>query len=216
MPDHEPRLDLERMTQGMADRLYLMVMKKRVIEKLTDGLVSPRQRLQWSRRYMEHQIEQEALEVNIAEKILVAPWTIHIAGAPGMDEESRCDDQEECENPWCGMVQKCSRCLDILVNGFSVGFEEAEMMNEALTGRTLQEQLTEVYEANPIDSDGPTWVPVNTEVAKHPVTFGDEARSMVIINPDKKILTERGCLLLPCEAIDVDEIVAQMDVEPGI
>lgn len=181
MPDHPPRYDWETLQPEVAGHLKALVAQQSRLQlwarftKEDDSAVSV-----WAKLWMQNQRALERTRTFILAEAFVIPWTLHVAGAPGRDEDYACDD-EECENEWCGMVQKCSRCHDVLCLGYTgLGFF-TETATEELYGRTLQGYLHDRFGDNPIDPEGPTWFPLGTQVIKR--QDPEHGHEVIIVSP---------------------------------
>lgn len=165
MPDFDPAPDFATIAPDKADELYRRAAyKQNLLTAAATIEMSPIQRRLWTRTYMEAQFELLRVEREIGAEIIRIPWTVHVAGAPGVDENYACGSNE-CDNPYCGQVQKCARCHDVLHYGFS-GPGQLSEMTAQMFGGSIQGYMEQHFGANPVDAEGPSWYPVGTRVAK--------------------------------------------------
>lgn len=162
----QPHPDADLLALEQADEIIQHVADVQQLQALalTCQSMDPVDRSLWGKAYFTARWQLLEKEQEIARTLMHFPWTIHAAGAPGEDKEHDCGDPE-CENPWCGRVQKCSRCQEILSFGFSATGSLVEHMT-AMMGRSWQDYMEDIFGTNAEDEDGPTWFPLGTRVAQ--------------------------------------------------
>jgi hypothetical protein len=201
MPDHDPAPDFQSIMPDAADVLIQLVSAKQRLMSLTVSPLDPLERLAVARAYMKAQWDLLGFESDLGREIMRFPWTIHVAGAAGIDKDFECED-DECDNPWCGQVQKCSRCHDVLSWGFSAAGQASEVAAQML-GLDIQKYMQSHFGENPVDSDGPVWFPVGTRIAKR--TQGPQEAMFLMDEKDDQPTLGPHEFFLDCEILH-DEI----------
>lgn len=210
MPDYGPSMNWDEVTNEQAAELSRLIVNRRRLEDMVvSRSVPPGGLKDWACKYLDAMLDMEHHEAAVCRAIFMQPWTVHIAGAPGHDQEYECGD-EDCENPYCGKVQKCSRCHDVLVLGFSAAAQMGEMINTMMTGRGVQEVMHLEFGDNPVDEDGPTWFPIGTEVGKRP--RGPQNEEIRPVSTMKNIDPRRliHCVAPELPKIDADQVLKEI------